>query len=401
VVSKSARSIATFSLDCKTVRLAQDGRLEDLRAVALFGAMMAIVLVLSWHTLSDWFSTNALPMLVGMLAAVLLYLPTIGVLWFLDRRARTPLPVVLFILVSIWVFFAPSAGAINDWLSGYLPLITFVGLNEELCKIAPLLIVSIFLPRAISGVRDGLILGALGGLGFAIIEFGYYVAHVGFNDVGWKSLVDQFGRGNFLGIHNHIIWSATLGAALGYAVTTKSVIQKISVPFFAYIAVAALHSFEDGVGNVLTTTLAGMVLEPILFLAQNPEQTMNDNMTLIQLYFGTVNVLLINCLLLPVLWWALRQSGDAERQIIRDALRDEAPTVITPEEYSNVLADQRYRTRRLPGLQPDLVRRILQLQNELAFHKDFVWRASGRPETDASAIVIRQKIAGLRGKDFA
>jgi RsiW-degrading membrane proteinase PrsW (M82 family) len=319
------------ALDHEIARLARGGRIGERRAIAGLFAFLALVFLASARTLFDWFSTNALPMAVGMAAAAALYLPTVVVLWFLDRRAKKPWQVVAFVVLATWLFFAPLAGAANDWLGRFLPLFTFVGLVEEACKIAPLVIVMIFLPRAVCGARDGLVLGALGGLGFAIIEFGYYVAHVGFDEVGWKSLLDQVARGNFFGTHNHVIWSATLGAALGHAATLPRGWRRIALPVGAYVGVAMIHSLQDGGGNVMAVMFAGMLLEPLLLSFPDPEAVMNDHMTLIQLYFGTVNLLVINCILLPILWVVIRRSGATERTIIREELQGEALTA-TPDD---------------------------------------------------------------------
>jgi hypothetical protein len=385
------------TLDRKVARLAWGGRARDPRAVIVLGVGLALVFLLGAKTLFEWFSMNALPMVVGMGAATALYLPTIIVLWFLDRRSRTPMWVVVFTLIATWLFFAPLAGAANDWLGSFLPLFTFVGLVEEFCKIAPLLIVLLFLPRAVSGARDGLILGALGGLGFAIIEFGYYVAHVGFDDVGWTSLINQFARGNFLGTHNHVIWSATLGAALGRAATADGALQKFALPLAAYIGVAFLHSLQDGGGNVMATMFAGQLLEPVLMAFPDPEATMNNNMTLIQMYFGTVDLLLINCIPLSILWLVIRRTGDNERAIIRARLQDETSQVITKAEFAGITGDRRHKTRMLPDFAAATSRKVVQLQNELAFHKDHLARHQGDAESDLPALTLRKIISGQRG----
>jgi RsiW-degrading membrane proteinase PrsW (M82 family) len=387
------------TLDRKIARLAWGGRTGDPSALFGLGAVLARVALASARTLFDWFSTNALPMVAGMAVAAVIYLPTVFVLWFLDRRARTPWPVVAFVMLATWLFFAPLAGAANDWLGRFLPLFAFVGLVEEACKIAPLLIILIiliFLPRAVSGARDGLILGALGGLGFAIIEFGYYVAHVGFDDVGWKSLPDQIARGNFLGTHNHVISSATLGAAFGRAANMPRGWRRIALPLGAYVVVAMVHDLQDGGGNVIAVMFAGMLLEPVLLAFPEPETVMNDNMTLIQLYFGTVNLLLINCFLLPILWLVVRRSGDTERKIIRERLQGEAPDVISRAELDDVNADRRYKRRKLRELSAATSRRLVQLQNELALHKEYITRTRTDIDSDPPVKAVRGVIASLR-----
>lgn len=46
----------------------------------------------------------------------------------------------------------------------------------------------------------------------------------------------------------------------------------------------------------------------------------------------------------------LWQSGDWERQVIREQLADEVEPVITPEEYAAVKRDHPFATRYIPGL---------------------------------------------------
>ena len=269
-----------------------------------------------------------------------------------------------------------------------LPLFVFVGLNEEFCKALPVLLVALFVPRSVNG--------ALSGLGFAVVEFGYYVAYEGFEDVGWTALVNQFARGNFLGTHNHILWSATLGAAIGWAVVSNGGWKRIAVPLLAYIGVAATHSLQDAGGNAISAMLGGMMLEPLLLMAPDPEATMNAWMMPIQMYFGTVDVFLINVFVLSVLFVVLRRSGQTERRIIREQLGNEGADVVTPVEYEGVVADRRFKTRKIPGMNRRAARDHVQLQNGIAFQKAYAIRCGQDPDADPCVQTLRNQVKTLR-----
>lgn len=118
----------------------------------------------------------------------------------------------------------------------------------------------------------------------------------------------------------------------------------------------------------------------------------------VTLFFGPVtsHVLVINLVILPVLFVVLRRSGDTERRVIREQLADEGEGAITRAEYEGVVADRRLRTRKIGGLPTVVGKRIVQWQDELAFHKAFVTQRAGAPGDDAPVVALRKLIEAER-----
>lgn len=96
-----------------------------------------------------------------------------------------------------------------------VPDYLFAGFSEETWKINPLLPILIFARPLITGVRDGIFYGALGGFGFACLEIAAYFALVDYPKTGWTDFfLNSMSRANFLGTDLHIVWSAFLGGPL-------------------------------------------------------------------------------------------------------------------------------------------------------------------------------------------
>lgn len=284
------------------------------------------------------------------------------------------------------------------WIDDFLSVVLVVGFVEEFWKVVPLLFLVFFIPRAVNGWRDGLVYGALGGLGFAILEFAGNTTYEYFPEMGWSEFQDGISRFNILGTHNHIIWSAAIGAAIGWAITAPRDWKRYAVPLATYLGIAVLHIFEDTGGNIMTTMIGGAMLEPLIMSQPDPQQFMETYFIPSQVFFGTINLLVINVIPLIFLWRALTRSGDAERQVVRDQLKNEIGVIVTPDEYEGILADRRYHTRKIAGIPKPVGKAIVQLQNELAFQKDFAARSGGETEADPVVTSLRQLIEQERAR---
>ena len=360
--------------------------------------LLLVLFLLSLPGFKEYYTVYPLQLIVGISIASVLYIPTLIALWFFDRREREPWPMVLFTICAVTFFFGPVTSHSLGTIDRFFPATRVVGFVEEFWKVAPLLILIFFLPRAVNGTRDGLVYGALGGFGFAILEFAANSTWEYFPEMGWAAFGNALARANLLGTHNHMIWSATIGAAIGWASVAPKGWKRFAVPIAVYLGVGALHIFEDMGGNILTTMIAGAMLEPLVLAQPNPEQFIQAILMPSQVFFGTLNVLLINIFILPILFVVLRRSGDTERRIIRERLKAEADEVITSLEYKGVVADRRYRTREITGPPKRVGREIVQMQNELAFHKEFVAQRAGNADSDPPVVALRQQIEIARTK---
>lgn len=348
-----------------------------------------------------YYFTHPAAMLVGILAALVIYFPTLLALYFFDRREREPALFFWGTIAAIIFYFAPITSrtlgimrqtALSEW--------QFVGFIEEFWKVAPLLLLLIFARPAVNGVRDGLIYGALGGLGFAALESGVYFSLQYFPEEGWNGLWSNLlGRATLLGTDIHVLFSATVGAAIGYGVSTQDRRLRYLVPIGGYLLVALTHGQQDHVlGKVLSImgSLVGAILiQPFTGLPNIDAIEGTPWQYLVLLIGATVGLVGINLINIPILFCALWRSGKTEREVVRNQLANEGAPVVTPEEYAGIVAERRFHLRSLPAYPPSIGRAIVQRQNELAFRKAYVQRQGGDVESDRPVLALREAIAQL------
>lgn len=234
-----------------------------------------------------------------------------------------------------------------------------------------------------------------------LLESGSYFALVYFPDEGWGGLwANLLGRATLLGTDNHVLFSATVGAAIGYGVSTQNRWLRYLVPIGGYLLVALTHGQQDHVvGKVLSITGVAMGASLIQALAgfSTPDAIDGTPWLYLALMLGsTVGLVGINLINIAILFWSLWRSGETERRVIRDQLAHEPKSVITPEEYAGVVAERRLRLRSLHTYPIPISRAIVQRQNELAFRKVYVQRQGGDLEGDRPIADLRDAITKLR-----
>ena len=131
--------------------------------------------------------------------------------------------VSLLIATFFWgaVFAAWLATTLNAAVTGPLHPRSFdpvlaVPAIEELAKGTALVIAMIAAPRALRGVRDCIVGGAMVGLGFAASENVLYLTLAALQG-GYPGLFQAMYLRSLLYGLNHAVFTATTGAALGYA----------------------------------------------------------------------------------------------------------------------------------------------------------------------------------------
>ncbi|MFO7169069.1 MAG: PrsW family intramembrane metalloprotease [Chloroflexota bacterium] len=343
-------------------------------------------------------------LLAAMLGAVA-SLPVMGLLWYLDRRERESL--WLFIGAALW------GAAISTGVSALLNALGFgfiaLGLEvagdmdtetvgqvltaalvappvEEMAKGIALLVLFWFLRAEFDNVRDGIIYGALVGLGFNVAEYALYVMQ-GYLESGRAPFGEQFaGRFVFLGFNGHMLWSALCGAGVGLARQTRSGCLRIGAPVGGYTVATLAHALNNSLGIfalAFLLTLFGYDIEAGL-----------ETIPVGGLWAAAalMNVLVQGfpyILLFTMLWLSSRW----ERDVIRTYLADEVGISVTPEEYARIARDRLFGdTRWFRGREA----RIANAQNELAFRKWHVAREGGDPNTDPLVAAWREDIAALR-----
>ncbi|MGZ5154743.1 MAG: PrsW family intramembrane metalloprotease [Burkholderiales bacterium] len=165
------------------------------------------------------------------------------VLWFLDRRERENS--LLFAAAFLWGAFIATALAlpfntvffqiVDVWVAQHPVLKRLLGpdaammlaapisapIAEEIAKALGVLLLFWLLRAEFDNMRDGIIYGALVGLGFDWFEAALYVAQ-GYAEYGVAPYGAQFGsRYALFGLGGHALFTGIFGASLGLAIQTR------------------------------------------------------------------------------------------------------------------------------------------------------------------------------------
>jgi RsiW-degrading membrane proteinase PrsW (M82 family) len=123
----------------------------------------------------------------------------------------------------------------------------YVGLIEEAVKLAALWLLARHLPRYT--MRDGIVLGAVVGLGFAALESAGYAFNALFTTSGSLSLANLVETEVLRGILTpvgHGLWTAIVGGVLFGAAARGGRLRLTWSLVGAYLLVAGLHALWDG-----------------------------------------------------------------------------------------------------------------------------------------------------------
>jgi RsiW-degrading membrane proteinase PrsW (M82 family) len=192
---------------------------------------------------------NLIPTLV-MLGSFLV--PVTFVMWAFERRETGELTAALVFRTFITggVLGVLGASVLESYLlhpSAFLFL--GVGLIEEAVKLAALALLTRHL--AVKSVRDGMILGAAVGFGFAAFESAGY-AFTALFTVDGLSLMQvvqtELLRG-LLSPVGHGLWTAILGGVL-FSASTREHFAITGRLILAYLGVSALHALWDSMHDI-------------------------------------------------------------------------------------------------------------------------------------------------------
>ena len=382
-------------------RLLYDSPLHTLWGKIIFVVIWLIILYFAQDTWRGWLTPleNGFILLYGLLSACLGSLLGLVFLRYLGRR--NPASGWLFVgifITAILITTAPAA-YFND--RSPFPTLT-VGFNEEFWKVVPLLLLIFFAPTVVTGVRDGIIYGALGGFSFNITETATYILRISFPESGFAGVTEQLVRLGFWGIDNHVIWSALVGAGIGLAIQTHKRRLKIAAPLGAYLLAVITHTLQDNLGGPLLTIGLTFLLLRLQGVDLQNIDDLQDSSALQEItqpliaFTSPMAILIINIVNIPILIVALLKSGNWERQVVCDELTDEVGEVITPEEYEGVKAEKRFRLRGVPGYSRRVGQAIRNAQNNLAFHKAYLNRKNHSVEGDSLIDYWRSEVSRLR-----
>lgn len=215
---------------------------------------------------------------------------TLPFIWFIRQRDLfEPEPVPLLGLAFIWGALVATAGAISGNIAIAGLLAKTAGLEfaavwtpaiagpttEEVLKTAGIIAIALLAKGAIGSTLDGMVYGAMVGLGFQIVENVLYAI----NAIALSGAEDEIApvvgifilRGLLSGLWSHAMYSALIGAGIGYALSHhgRSVARRITVAAIAFGVGWGLHflwnspllntRFGDGAGIVLAILLKGLL----------------------------------------------------------------------------------------------------------------------------------------------
>src|SRR5262245_34483739 len=315
----------------------------------------------------------------------LLALVPLSILWFLDRREReSPW---LFAAAFLWGGLIATALAlpfntaffklIDEWLTHHPMLEVILGPEAPLMLVAPIsapiaeelakglgVVLLFWLLRAeFDNMRDGIVYGALVGLGFTWFEAALYVANV-YAKFGVAAYGLQLGaRYALFGLGGHALFTALFGASLGLARQTRRKWLRVLAPITGLCLAIAAHMLNNALP--LFASLARIAAGK---LPSESEQIPDVGFFQAFVSVSLVKLTIFVTLLLTMAL-AVRRSGVWERRVIREELASEVGRSVTPEEYQAIVGDRMLRTRRVDREHRKASAALVNAQNELAFRK--------------------------------
>ena len=148
-------------------------------------------------------------------------------------------------LTGLW-----AKGAGVEFASNWSAALT-APVNEELLKVSGVVLIVLAAPRVIRGPVDGMIFGALTGLGFQVVENFTYALNMipltGATDPAQAVVISAFARVGLTSLGSHWAMTAVAGAGVGYLAARE--LRRGALPAAACLAVAmAMHLLFDAPG---------------------------------------------------------------------------------------------------------------------------------------------------------
>lgn len=356
----------TFCLGCTLLSVlltALSGGLTGLLASPLIvGAALVpnIAIACAIPRLQRFQRTHRYVLIGAFLAGAIVAIPPALVI---NTTLFLPIELSMSNLLNI-IGYGMIPGIVEEGIKGLIVLVIFRQFRDEL-----------YTPV------DGIVIGALVGLGFAMTEdITYFFQSLGGGAIGLAiTLFLRLG----LGWMNHSVFTAIIGLAFGYARMGPPGRRRWLIPVGGYIVAAGLHNTFDLLATVLGDLVPGGLLGLLL--------------TIVPLYGLTWTALAILAFLIVRGW-------HSEADLIRAELQDEvASGTVTAEEYSTLPRPAARRQALAAAAQGGgkparaLRDRLFQFQLMLALQKRL--RAFGdRPKVPHlhSEEALRERIAGLR-----
>jgi RsiW-degrading membrane proteinase PrsW (M82 family) len=377
----------------------------------IFTVFIQLALFLVLHLNGAWIFLKAL-----MLSSLLAIVP-LAILWYLDRREREspwlfaaafiwggciataiamPFNTVFFIIIDVWVANHPMiTDVLGKDASELLAAPIAAPITEECAKALGVLVLLWLLRAEFDSMRDGLVYGALVGLGFNWLESALYVAQE-YLKSGTPPYGAQLGvRYALFGLGGHALFSGIFGASVGLAIQMPKRWWRFLVPIAGLLVAVAGHTLWNGLP--LLFALASRADSAADTAKPEALQTEAPDMGFIEA-FATFSLLELAVFfpLIVLAAVALWRSGVWERRVIREELASEVGRTISEAEYRQIVGDRIFHTRRIDRMHRRLAAALVNAQNELAFRKRRVRDEGGDPEQDLIVARWRDRIRSMR-----
>jgi RsiW-degrading membrane proteinase PrsW (M82 family) len=342
----------------------------------------------------------------------------LAVLWFLDRRERespllfaaaflwggciatglaVPFNTAFFQLADLWVRKHPMISQIlGPDAAVILAAPISAPIIEEIAKALGVLLILWLLRAEFDNMRDGIVYGALVGLGFNWFEAALYVAQ-GYAEYGVAPYGAQLGaRYALFGFGGHALFTGLFGASLGLALQTRRRWLRWLAPIVGLVLAIAAHMLNNALPLFLALAGAAAGEPP-------PQHELPSDVGFIDAFVGgSLLHLAVHLPFLAIMAAALWRSGVWERRVIREELAGEVGRggAVTPREYQDIVSDRIFRTRRIKLERPRASAALVNAQHELAFRKRRLKDDGKDPDRDPLVAGWREEIDRLRGLSF-
>lgn len=397
----------TFGSPLRNVRTA--------RLVAIFVLiLLAIAVAMTFLNVAGMARAHiARTFFVAIPLAVLASLVPISIIVYLDRLEREspwlylaavlwgaviatglalPLNSGLLFLVARWLRMNPEVAAYFGKEAVLVVGAPIVGpIVEEITKGLGIALLFWLLRDEFDSMRDGLIYGALVGVGFNLFETPLYVAS-GLKEFGFAPWGIQFGqRFALFGLAGHALFSGLFGAFLGLARQNRRPWAKVIAPIIGLLLAIAAHAFNNALGLIM------------IWISRSMGQPIDESLPTSDVPFhvmwvaGSIRSLIVFAPFFIILLLVLWRSGRWERNVLRQELVGEGPDIVAPAELSGIEHLKPLGNRVISGVGYWRSKNIVNAQNEIAFRKHRL-RAEGRdPEADPLIAGWREEVRRLRG----
>lgn len=275
------------------------------------------------------FNSNGV-LILSITAATIPALIYTGVIYWFDRYEKEPawllaatflwgaVPSIILAVIVSTVVSAPFQVITGPALGDTLSAVVIAPPVEETIKALALVAIFLFLRDEIDGLLDGIIYGAMVGMGFAMVENVFYFVAV-YEESGidaWRTNILL--RAVLFGL-NHSLFSSATGLGLAVARFSPRREVRVVAPFLGWSAAVALHAIHN-----LGASLGGAFCLILPFTD-----------------WGGVLLLFV------IIVWAVWQ----ERRWLRTYLREEVETgTITRRQYETACSGRARLRHRLSAL---------------------------------------------------